>query len=500
MDVFANLPQTLANAGAAADGDTSVYAASCFMLADSGVCLARQGAAKFLCEVAGSRAALDGGLVGDVVQSHDRALKRCALSHENAEVLRQRLPWTAPSSLRERQTTFGCGDRLGRATPGHLRAVCRYDVAPVLAQQSIRELNLTGRTYENVVDDVTFLVLQEGYTAGFGADGDHLKTVDDINVAVDAGMAMITLDLSEIMLAEAEKWTDEDVHRAFAELPAEVRQRVTQSYADRTFDVAGATVTMTQLETERCAVMYLRALDFARDVYDLLRRRRGNAFDLEISIDETQAPTLPEHHLFIIRELQHRQIEISSLAPRFIGEFQKAIDYIGDLNEFERQFIIHCAIAQAHGDYKVSIHSGSDKFSVYPIIGRHTRLRVHVKTAGTSWLEALRALALCSPDLFRELHRKALASFPDALKYYHVTPALDSVPGPDDLPDSELPVLLEQDDARQLLHVTYGGILSDGALAGRFFDALDCGEETYYTVLEKHFVRHLDTLGLTPTA
>jgi hypothetical protein len=478
----------------------SLYPASVTGSGSALLALARLPGGKALVLAAPEAASLPAGFAGEAQPAAaDLDLRLCPLSHGNAVALRTLLPWTAPVSLRDRQTTIGCGDRLGRATPGHIRAVRQFPAAPVLAQQSMRELTLTRRTYENVVDDVTFLVLQEGYRDGYGADGDHLKTLKDIGTAVDAGMAMITLDLTERMNAAAETWSADAVDAAFAALPAAVRRRVLDTYAGKTFVVGDATVPMADLEARRCAVMYLAALDFAREAYGLLRQRRGDAFDLEISIDETRAPTLPAHHLFIIRELLHRDIAVSSLAPRFIGEFQKAIDYLGDLAEFERQFRLHCAIAKAHGDYKVSIHSGSDKFAVYPIIGRCTRHRVHVKTAGTSWLEAIRAIAAADPALYRRLHAKAFEVLPEALKLYHITPDLSTIPALASLADAELPALLEHDAARQLLHVTYGGLLGDPAIGPAFFTALDADEEVYYRCLEKHFVRHLRTLGLEAT-
>jgi hypothetical protein len=189
-------------------------------------------------------------------------------------------------------------------------------------------------------------------------------------------------------------------------------------------------------------------------------------------------------------------VAVTSLAPRFIGEFQKGIDYIGDRPVFGEQFRAHCAIATASGGYKISVHSGSDKFSVFPIVGRHTDLRVHVKTAGTSWLEAVRTIALQEPALYRTLQARALAAFPEALKFYHVTPDLSRVPAPAGLADTALPKLLDQDAARQLLHVTYGGILSDPTIRGPFFLALHRHEEVYYGCLEAHFRRHLYALGV----
>lgn len=482
------------------DAASRVYPNSCFAAGDASLAVVRVAGKKQLAVSACCADAIDSALEGQLQTTADGVLKLCPFTHANAVALRRLLPWTAPVSLRERKTTVGCGDRLGLATPGHIRAARRYPVSPVLAQQSIRELTLTGRTYENVVDDVTFLVMQEGYTDGYGADGDHLKTLADINVAVDAGMAMITLDLTEKMNAAAEKWSASEVETAFAALPANVQERIVGTYADRTFDVVGESIQIAALEAKRCAVMYLAAMDFSKEVYELLRTRRGHAFDLEISIDETQAPTLPAHHLFIIRELLYRDIEVNSLAPRFIGEFQKAIDYIGDLAEFERQFRVHCAIAKAHGEYKISIHSGSDKFSAYPIIGKYTHHRVHVKTAGTSWLEAVRAVAVADPALYRVMHAKAFVVLPEALKLYHITPCLENIPALATLADADLAGLMNQNDARQLVHVTYGGLLNAPEIRQRFFTALDANEEVYYGLLQKHFEKHISTLGLAPLA
>ena len=484
-------------AGTETPGTLRVIDASTAATDDFVLAVARQNGNRLLCIAARDAEAIPADFEYlDETAGGGLITRSGPLSHVNAALLRRVLPWTAPVSLRDRRTTFGCGDRLGRATGGHLQALRSFRAAPVLAQQSIRELTLTGRTFQNVVDDVTFLVFQQGYTDGYGADGDHLKTLSDINTAVDAGMTMITLDLSDVMLADAEHWAADRVRDAFAALPAATREHVLETYSARSFPVQGGSVTLTRLETQRCALMYVKALDFAAEVNELLQRRRAHAYDLEISIDETTAPTLPAHHLFIIRELHERGVHVNSLAPRFIGEFQKGIDYIGDLAEFEAQFQVHAAIARSFGDYKISIHSGSDKFSVYPIIGRHTAQRVHVKTAGTSWLEALRTVAQCDPELFRELHQRALDTFSEALRHYHVTPDLAAIPAPPAPADSDLPKLLDNDAARQLLHVTYGGILEHEALAPRLFACLDACEADYERHLERHFARHLGLLGI----
>ena len=187
------------------------------------------------------------------------------------------------------------------------------------------------------------------------------------------------------------------------------------------------------------------------------------------------------------------------MAPRFCGEFQKGVDYIGDLKQFEEELKVHAAIARNFG-YKLSIHSGSDKFSTFELIGKYTQGNFHLKTAGTNWLEAMRAISVADPALYREIHKYALEMFTEAKKFYHVTTDITKIADVDTLKDSELPDLFTQNDARQLIHITYGFILTvknaDGTY--RFKDKLyklwRDEEQIYSDMLYKHIGRHLELL------
>lgn len=477
---------------------TGIYADSLQGHGASVVAMVRDAEARYILQVGNRRADLDDELAGDSGTADNLYVKLAPLSAANAQWLRHHFPWLRPISLRDRQTTIGFGDRLGRASAGHLAAARRYAIGPVLAQQSIRELTLTNRQYAGVVNDATFLVFQAGYTHGYGADGDHLKTMKDIDIALEAGMAMITLDQTEVLNAAAEKLSDAEVASAFTALPAEVQSHVTAHYAGKAVTYEGHSIRLSEVEAKRCTLMYWDALEFTEKVHAHLVKRRGKAFDLELSIDETTAPTLPSHHWYIIAELERRGVEVTSLAPRFIGEFQKGIDYIGDLNEFELQFSIHCAIARAHGDYKISVHSGSDKFSAFPIVGEHTRQRFHLKTAGTSWLEAVRVMTQKEPQLFRDMYAASHAGLEQALKLYHITADFSRIPDLAGLADSELPELMEMVEARQLLHISYGTLLNHKEVGPRFFRALHAHEAAYVACLDRHFTRHLEGLGVAP--
>lgn len=409
------------------------------------------------------------------------------LSHENRLVLNRLLPYTAPVAFGNSIPTFGTGDRLGYGTFGHVEALSKSRAKPILAQQSKRELSLTGRTYEKVLDDVSFNVFQAGYTGGFGADGDHLKSKKDIEFALDDGYTMITLDCSDHIGKPDETY--------FSSLPEEYRKDVENRYLGKVFSADEKVFTFTEMDLKACISIYKAAIDYAKEVYEEFILTAGRAIDFELSIDETESVTTALHHLFVATELKHNNVKIASLAPRFIGEFQKGIDYMGDLAEFKEQIHLHARIAKSFG-YKLSIHSGSDKFSAFPYIGQAAGANLHVKTSGTSWLEALRVIARSSPNLFRSIYDQAQKHFEDAREYYYVSTELSSVEPIGNLPDEKLESLLNQDGYRQILHITYGYILNDPYLGTEFFKVLGENQGLYDELLKEHIGRHISSLGL----
>lgn len=424
-------------------------------------------------------------------------VKQASLNSKNAKVLRSLLPWTAPRALGTTGITLGLGDRLGLASPGHLKAVRDTEVRPVLAQQSMRELELTNRTYVDVLDAATWAVFQVGYQGGYGADGDHLKKIEDINIALEVGFSMITLDCSEHINDGIQDLQENEVLRQYQGLPEAERTQFEELYRDRRYQLqSGETIDMDLEHFKRMVLTYHRALDFMVEVYEQVIVKHDRPLDFEISIDEVATPTTPQDHFFVAHELQRRGVKVCSVAPRFCGHFEKGIDYMGDLAQFEKEFAIHAAIAK-HFGYKLSIHSGSDKFSVFPIIGKYARATgYHVKTAGTNWLEAVRVIAHVDPSLYRTLHQKALDSLEAARKYYNVSMDLAKVPVIETLQDQELPQLLDQDDARQLLHITYGFMLRDPKLRADIYGVLEEHEDEYEQFLVTHMNRHLNALGI----
>jgi len=224
-----------------------------------------------------------------------------------------------------------------------------------------------------------------------------------------------------------------------------------------------------------------------------LRSLGGTDCDLEISVDETETPTSPAEHLLVATELQRLGVRWTSLAPRFVGRFEKGVDYIGDLNEFETEFAKHAAIARYFGFYRLSLHSGSDKFSIYAPAARQAKGLVHLKTAGTSYLEALRVIAAADPEFFRGIFHLALERYEVDRTSYHVSAELSKVPSPNRLSNQDLSHLLDQFDARQVFHVTFGAVLD--RYGPKILETLRLNEDEYYTALEKHFQKHLQPLG-----
>ncbi|RQD76018.1 MAG: tagaturonate epimerase, partial [Halanaerobium sp. MSAO_Bac5] len=134
---------------------------------------------------------------GEIEEFAGFKAKIAPLNNENAEKLRKFFPYTAPKTLGNKNPSIGLGDRLGLATPGHIDAVKESEVMPVFAQQSVRELNLTNRSFKDVIDDVSWAVFQEGYEDGFAADADHLKNKTEVEKALKIGYTMITLDCTD---------------------------------------------------------------------------------------------------------------------------------------------------------------------------------------------------------------------------------------------------------------------------------------------------------------
>lgn len=407
--------------------------------------------------------------------------------------------------------SFGFGDRIGLATPGHVAAMreAGAGMAPIFPQQSIREMTRTCRTPQQVMDDAMTAARAAGWTGAIGADADHLKTPQDVEVTAAVGFTFFTIDPSGFVDQQADNYGETTLRDRF---------RTASEFAPWYEDYEGRIVTLPSgsrivFDAETCmraAVKYGRAIEealtLAAHIHDV-QTAAARDYEIELSVDETDQPTTLAEHVIIAEQCLQRGMKLVSLAPRFIGDFEKGVDFKGDLTQLTASLKDHAAIAERLGPYKLSLHSGSDKLSMYSALSIATRGRFHVKTAGTSYLEALRVVARHDAPLFREVIRFGREHYNRDKATYHVSATLQSAPEPDAVSDV---AVLEREylecwsdvpegtgftkPGRQILHCTFGSTLTDPRLGPLIRSVLESHPDTCCEVLRDHFVRHLRPL------
>ncbi len=407
--------------------------------------------------------------------------------------------------------SFGFGDRIGLATPGHVEAMRRsgQGIEPIFPQQSIREMARTGRNPAGVMDDALKGAQAAGWTGRIGADADHLKTTQDVDATAAVGFTFFTIDPSDDVDAHADDYDEPTLRARYATVVGEVKW--VDNYRGKSVPLdTGTIVELSEVACLRAAVKYGRALNHALMLADHIAQvheRSGHDYEIELSVDETEQPTTLAEHYIIADQCLARGMKLVSLAPRFIGDLEKGVDYKGDVPALERSLRDHAAIANQLGPYKLSLHSGSDKLSMYAALARATEGRFHVKTAGTSYLEALRVVARHEPGLFRQIIDFARGRYDTDKATYHVSATLQSTPPTSEISnpaDFERLYLENWSDVpqglgfthpgRQILHCTFGSVLTHPEFGPAVRGVLESHVDTYTEVLADHFSRHLEAL------
>jgi hypothetical protein len=409
------------------------------------------------------------------------------------------------------EPSFGFGDRTGLATEGHVESMKRSGsgIQAIFPQQSIREMTRTNRTPRAVMDDALQAMVDSGWTGPTGADADHLKTTEDVDVTAAVGFTFFTIDPSDYVDAQADDYDEATIREKYSPIESEVSWL--EQYRGKSVSLdTGTEVVLSEEACLRAAVKYGPALNhalmLARHI-EQVQTAAENDHEIELSVDETEQPTTLAEHYIIADQCIAGGMKLVSLAPRFIGDFEKGVDYKGDVDALEASLNDHAAIARLLGPYKLSLHSGSDKISMYAALARSTRGLFHVKTAGTSYLEALRVVARHEEPLLRELVDFSRSRYETDRATYHLSATLESALPPSEIESAtELEkIYLEMWDdvpagkgftylGRQILHCTFGSVLTDERFGPLVHDILKQHPDTYREVLADHFVRHLDAL------
>ncbi len=406
--------------------------------------------------------------------------------------------------------TIGVGDRFAHQAKSQLHAfqlAAAQGVAAVpVWNKSNREHTFIGSHPQSVFDAAQAAVNALNWTAGWHVDADHirLETVDKFLACSD----FFTIDVADSIGKPP----------AAADLAAFVA-RHPELIGTVTIAGVSAPFTTTLADVERVAGKYLLAVQDAGKIYRHIIEQKGeDNIIAEVSMDETDAPQTPPELLIILAALADEKVRAQTLAPKFTGRFNKGVDYVGDLAQFEREFnddlaVIAHAIARygLPANLKLSVHSGSDKFSLYPIIRRalqRTGAGVHLKTAGTTWLEELVGLSEAGGDglaLAKEIYAYALAHVDELCAPYASVIDIDraQLPSADVVNTWTGPQLASairhipshpgfNANIRQLLHVSFKLAAKAGA---RYTDLLKANEVIVAkNVTENLYDRHLKPL------
>ncbi len=321
--------------------------------------------------------------------------------------------------------SIGVGDRFGHEAKAQLTAIinsraCGVPVAPVW-NKSNREHTIIGTEPMNVRIAADEAARAFSFSGEYHVDADHisLKNVDWFMDASD----FFTLDVADFTGHAADKASIEAFLKRHSDL------------IGKTVDIPNlsAPVKVTKAEAKAVAEKFLLAVQEAGKLYRHIEEAKGGAdnFIAEVSMDETDLPQKPTDMLFILAALADEGIPAQTIAPKFTGRFNKGVDYVGDLKQFEREFnddlaVIAFAVKEfgLRKNLKLSVHSGSDKFSIYPIMNKAIKrfdAGLHLKTAGTTWLEELIGLAEADGDglkLAKDVYALSYNRFDELRKPY----------------------------------------------------------------------------------
>ncbi len=397
--------------------------------------------------------------------------------------------------------SFGIGDRFGKEGKAQLRAIQEinrlgFPVDPVW-NKSNREHELVGTTQQSVREEAVEAVKANGWAGNYFVDADHI-TMENVDRFIDFS-DFFTIDVAGSIGKAAD-----------AKLKADFLKRTF------TTGISGFSEEADKYDLSGFASTYLSAIHEVRRLHEYITAKKPDAI-IEVSMDEVPVAQSPLDLYFILKELKHLDIQPHTIAPKFTGLFPKGVDYEGDTEGFANEFGQDIKILKLvreqfefEHDIKLSIHSGSDKFSIYPIIRDiilKNRSGIHVKTAGTTWLEEVIGLARGGGEglrLAKEIYCQGISRYDEMAAPYLSVLHIDQkkLPPPKEVltwNSARLAKTLIHDQScreynphfRQLIHISYKVAASMGK---EFMDALDhyrepIEEQVYTNLFDRHLSR-----------
>jgi hypothetical protein len=370
--------------------------------------------------------------------------------------------------------SIGIGDRFEKEAPAQLDAIIAagasgVSVTPVW-NKSNREHSIVHSTPADTRKAADAAVAGRNYKGSYFLDADHIN-LSNVDKFIDY-CDFFTIDVADYIGLQP---VDVDKLKLMLEKLGSLAGHIEIPGLDHPIEI-------TKDQLHAIVSKFLPAIDEAGKIYTHIRHAKGDLpFITEVSMDEVDEPQSPVDMLVILKMIAETKIPVNTIAPKFTGRFNKGVDYKGDILKFEQEFeadllVINYAIANfgLPSDLKISVHSGSDKFSIYPIIGKLVRKHnsgLHLKTAGTTWLEEVIGLAKAGGkglDMAKRIYSEAYNRLDELTKPYasvvEIDPAQLPAPGEVNAWDSNHYVEVLQHDLenenynvsfRQLIHVGY---------------------------------------------
>ena len=427
------------------------------------------------------------------------------------------------------EPTFGFGDPVGGATPGHVEAMRRAGLGrcrAVFARGNAAQIDGDDRTWDGVMDAAMEGLVQEGFGDIWGAEAGGLTDADAVRAAAEAGFRLFTLDATAAVDTAVDALDEAEVDARFEAADMSLTGWV-DAYMNQRIELpSGSQIDLDELTCRRVALKWGAYLTDINGLCESVRAVCGEyeqPFEIGITLDPGTGPatTIVEHYLVgdhLMREADLGEALVV-VTPRLVPDAEPGLDWapgfipqpaLDDdgnpdpdadppevpqaLLDVEARFADHAAIAAALGPYKLGLHGASGKLSLLPSLGRATGGRCHIATAGGTYLEALRVAAIEEPDLFRRLIEAARAAAGDDATH---------LPAPADVADDALEATyleLWSDvepgagytlPARRVLHETMATVLANGALATELRELCDEFPGTFRDVVADEFERHI---------